>query len=330
MKQAFYLSAIVIMMLFVGCQPKKVNIGFLMDHDNIERWKKDKALFSEEIQNLGGEVWVEVAGSDATKQYEQALNLIGKGADVLVIVPVDLNQAGSIAQKAFEADVPVISYDRLIKNGPLAFYISTNNIEIGELQAKSLTQIKASGRYVLISGPSRDNNAILLRKGWYNILQPGIDNGSITIVKDATANAWAADEAYFAIKDLINTNQEFDAIIAGNDVLASGALMAMKEYNLEGKILLAGQDAELEALRNIVVGNQTITIAKPIDKLAKAAAQAAMNVATGKNFDYGNNTTDNGLMQVPTILLQARAVNKKNIVLTIQWDDHTDNQNIYE
>lgn len=330
MKQILILAIVFLHILWAGCQEKKTTIGFLMDTETIERWKKDKALFIEEVNKLGGEVLVEVAESDAQKQYNQAVELISKGIDVLVVIAVDMEKASLIATKAFEANIPVISYDRLIKNSPLAFHITTNNIEIGELQADYLTKIKQKGNYVLITGPVSDNNASLLRKGWYNILQPAIDNQSIRIVKDYQAKAWVAHEAYFTIKELINNKIQFDAIIAGNDVLASGALMALNEFNLQGKILLAGQDAELAALRNIVAGNQTITIAKPIDKLAKAAAMAAMNVAKGKNVNYNNNTTDNGLIKVPTIMLPARVVNQKNIVLTIRWDDNTDQQEIYE
>lgn len=301
-----------------------------MDNESIERWKKDKALFVENVTNLGGEVVVAIADSDAKKQHDQAMEMIKQGVDVLVIIPVDMQQGAIIAQEAYSANVPVISYDRLIKNAPLAFYVATDNIQIGEMQADYIKKIKASGNYMLITGPENDNNATLLRRGWLNILQPSIDNKSITIVKDTYTNAWVADEAYFKVKEMLGNGTQVDAIIAGNDVLATGALMALNEVNQQGKVLLAGQDAELAALRNIVAGHQTITIAKPIDKLAKAAAQAAMSVALGKNINYDNTTTDNGLMKVPTITLQARVVNKKNIVLTVEWEDNTDHQNIFE
>ncbi len=330
MKHIVVLSLILFHVFSFSCQETKTTIGFLMDNENIERWKKDKSVFIEEVNKLGGEVLVEVAQSNAQNQYDQAARLIERGVDVLVIIPVDMEKAALIGTKAFEARIPVISYDRLIKNCPLACHVTTNNIEIGELQADYLKKVKGKGNYVLISGPESDNNATLLRKGWYNILQPGIDKQEIKIVKDYFAKAWIADEAYFIIKELINNKTSIDAIIAGNDVLASGALMALNEFNLQGKVLLAGQDAELSALRNIVAGNQTITIAKPIDKLAKAAAYAAMNIANGKNIEYNGNTTENGLMKVPTIMMQARIVNKKNIVLTLQWEDNIDSQDIYE
>ncbi len=330
MKQVLLLLFASLMIISTGCSNKKTTIGFLMDTENIERWKKDKELFIESVKSLDAEVVVAVAESDPQKQYDQALEMIKKGVEVLVIIPVDMERAGQIAEEAFKVNVPVISYDRLIRNGPLAFYISTDNIEIGKMQANYLKQIKASGNYVLITGPERDNNATLLRRGWHDELQPSIDNGSINIVKDVFSNAWVADEAYFVIKELIANDSQFDAIICGNDVLASGALMALNENNLQGKVLLAGQDAELMALRNIVAGHQTISIAKPIDKLARAAAQAAINVAEGKNIDYNNTTTDNGLMKVPTITLQARVVNKKNIILRVEWEDNTDNQEVFE
>jgi D-xylose ABC transporter substrate-binding protein len=318
MKHINRLLMIIATIVFVfGCN-QKPKIGFLMDDVKIERWKKDRDLFVEKVTELGGIPLVEIAGSDANLQLEQAITLLNKGVEVLVVVPVDQDAAAEIVRVAHKAEVPVISYDRLIKNCNLDFYVSTDNIEIGELQANYLTKSCPIGKYGLIGGPTTDNNAFLLHLGWNNILQPLIDKGDIILVFDEYCNAWNADDAYKIVRDYLELKPEIDAIIAGNDVLASGAIQALKDFHLEGRVLIAGQDADLLALRNIVAGNQTITIYKPIESIASNAAMAAIKMANGDNpMENMCITVNNGRKLVPSLLLNARVVNRQNIRMTV-------------
>ncbi|WP_439185673.1 substrate-binding domain-containing protein [Carboxylicivirga taeanensis] len=307
----------------------KPKVGFLMDSLEVERWDKDRALFEEKVKELGGIPLVEIAGSNADRQMEQAQKLIDEGVDVLVIVPVDLEKAGAIVKLAHKNYVPVISYDRLIKNCNLDYYISTDNINIGELQANYLTKISPTGNYILISGPTSDYNAYLLRLGWMNVLQPLVDKGDISIVLDEFSNFWLPDEAYRILSSYLKDNNDVDAVICGNDALASGAIAALQEYNKAGKVLLAGQDADIQAVRNIVAGNQTITIYKPIESLAYAAANAAIKIANGEAPSNMNITVNNGKRLVPAILLQASVVNSQNIKMTVIQEGYIGEQDIF-
>ncbi|TLX78238.1 sugar ABC transporter substrate-binding protein [Labilibacter sediminis] len=304
-------------LFFTNCTHKP-HVGLLMDSLKPERWEKDMALIEEKINELGGTCEVAIADSDADRQYDQAIEMINNGVEVLIIVPVDLEKAGDIVRYARKNYVPVISYDRLVRNCNLDYYISTDNIAIGELQAEYLTKIKPAGKYGIIGGATSDYNAYLLNLGQMNILQPLIEKGDVDIVFNEFTNNWSLHEGYEITNNYLSgENEGIDAIIASNDNIASGVISALKEHNLAGKVLLAGQDADIEAIRNIVGGNQTITIYKPIESLAFAASDAAIKIAKGKAPSNMNITINNGKRLVPAILLPARVVHKQNIKMTV-------------
>ncbi len=288
-----------------------------MDTTSLERWKKDKELFEKTAKGLGAIPIVRVADSDPNTQYKQAVELINEGIDVLVIIPVDLVKSCEIVKAAHAEDIPVISYDRLIKQCNVDYYISTDNINIGELQADYLSKVSPVGNYALISGPTTDNNTFLLHLGWLNILQPLIDKGDINIVIDKFSNFWLPDESYQLMKEYFKSGGKVDAIITGNDALATGAIMALKEFGYDGKVLVAGQDADINAVRNIVAGIQTITIYKPIESLIFAAVDAAIKIADGHAPSNLNITVNNGKKLVPAILLKAQVVTRQNIKMTV-------------
>lgn len=313
------LSQILILSLSIfllSCETKPT-IGFLVASLEQERWQKDIDNFETNVKDLGGISVVAVANSDEKTQYDQALKMIADGVDVLVVVPVNRAKACNIVKVAHKNSIPVISYDRLIKGCNLDYHISTDNIGIGELQANYLTKIKPKGKYGIIGGATTDNNAYLLKLGQMNILQPLIDNGALEIVFDSYTKNWSIHEGYEMTNRYLKKTDDIDAIIAGNDNLASGAIAALKEHNLEGKVLVAGQDADIEAIKNIVAGNQTITIYKPIESLAFAAADAAIKISKGIAPSNGSVTVNNGTRLVPAILLEAQIVNKQNIEMTV-------------
>jgi D-xylose ABC transporter substrate-binding protein len=299
-----------------GCN-NKPKIGFLMDTLTIKRWEKDKQLFEQKAKELGAIPLIRIADNDADRQLEQAQELLNNDVDVLVVIPCDLVKAGDIVKLAHEYEVPVISYDRLIKDCNLDYYISTDNINIGELQAGYISKIAPIGKYALIAGSTADNNAFLLHLGWMNILQPLIDKGDITIVMEEFTDFWLPDESYKLMHEFLSKGGEVDAIIAGNDALATGAIMALQEHNHDGKVLVAGQDADINAVRNIVAGTQTITIYKPIESLVHATISAAIKMTHGEAPSNMNLTVNNGKRLVPAILLKAQVVNRQNIKMTV-------------
>ena len=321
---------LLVFLLIAGCR-QKPEIGLLMDEIARERWVKDRDSFVQKVNDLGGSVTVKVADSDASVQFQQALEMINAGVDVLVIIPVDMTVSAGIVKMAKKQNIPVISYDRLIRDSDIDFYISTDNINVGEQMADFLTTVKPTGNYVLIGGPTTDNNSFQLHLGWMNILQPMIDKGDIHVVCHQFTDSWKPDGAYTLMTSVLNQGQTVDAVIAGNDALAQGAIQALTEHDLAGKVLVAGQDADIGAIRNIILGNQTITIYKPIESLAFNAADVAVKMAKGKKpSDNMSFTVNNGHRLVPAILLEGQVVNKQNIRMTVISEGFVAEKEIFE
>lgn len=321
---------LLVFLLLAGCN-QKPEIGLLMDTIARERWVKDRDAFVQKVNDLGGSVTVKVADSDASVQFQQALEMINAGVDVLVIIPVDMTVAAGIVKMAKKQNIPVISYDRLIRDSDIDFYVSTDNIDVGEQMANFLTTVRPTGNYVLIGGPTTDNNSFQLHLGWMNVLQPLIDKGDVKVVSHQFVEHWEPQDAYQLMSSVLNEGHSVDAVIAGNDALAQGAIDALAEHGMAGKALVAGQDADITAIRNIILGNQTITIYKPIESLAFNAADAAVKMAKGKKpSDNMSFTINNGHRLVPAILLSGQVVNKQNIRMTVISEGFVAEQEIFE
>src|SRR6266852_5258420 len=223
-----------------------VRIGFSMDTLKEERWQRDKQLVEQRCKEVGAECEVQVANGDDAVQTKQCDNFLTKGVDVLIVAPHNGQIAASIVEAAHRQGVPVISYDRLIRNSDVELYVSHQVVRIGQMQAQYALDKRPKGNYVLIGGSPTDNNALLLREGQMNILQPAVDRGDIKIVTMQYAKEWKAEEALRITEDaLTKTNSDIQAIVASNDGTAGGAISALPPQ-LVGKVLVTGQDAALD------------------------------------------------------------------------------------
>jgi D-xylose transport system substrate-binding protein len=334
MKRAAFLLTVIIFLIIVftnSCAEKRIKIGLLMDDIVLERWSKDKDLFIKRANEKNAQVLVEVANSDPEKQYNLAKKLLDEGIDILVLIPVDLNDAARIIQLAHQYKVRVLSYDRLVKNCNLDFYISFDNVEVGKIQAEYLAKICPRGNYALIGGATTDNNSILLKIGQMNVLQPYVERGDIRIIYDQFVDKWHQDEGYrHMINCLDISNNNINAVIAANDALATGAARALEERNMKGKVYIAGQDADLVACQRIVAGTQTITVYKPIEAIATKAADIAIKMAKKEDIESIQLTVNNGKKMVPALLLPPMLVNKETIRLTVIADGYLKENNIYQ
>ncbi len=318
--------------LFQSCAMKNqhVKVGLLIHALDKERWENDRNFIVQKVQDLGGTVKVRIAENDANKQLEQAKELLANGVNVLVVVPVDQFAAADIVKVAHQKNIKVISYDRLIKNCKLDYYVSTDNIEIGTLQAKYLTTIKPVGNYALIGGAERDNNSQFLYLGQMNVLQPLVEKGDIKIVYNVFTNYWGEKEGYKHAKKILKLKSGVDAIIAGNDAIAMGVLKALKEADKEGEVLVAGQDADLRNLQEIVAGNQACTIYKPYEKLAATVADIAVTLANCGECEKSYQTVSNGEVLVPAVFQHASIVNKENLKLTVISEGYQKAEEVYK
>ena len=309
---------------------KTIRIGLSMDTLKEERWQRDRDLFLARARELGAEVLVQSANGDDRVQTQQADNLLTQGVDVLVVIPHNGEIAASIVEAARARNVPVISYDRLIRSSEPALYISFDNEKVGELQARYLLERAPKGNYLLIGGAPTDNNALLFRKGQMNVLQPAVDRGDVKIVSNLFAKDWLASEALRIAEDaLTKSGNQVAAVVASNDATAGGAVSALEKVGLAGKVLVSGQDADLPALQRIVAGTQSMTVYKPVHLLARRAAEAAVSLARGEKIPT-TAAINNGKTDVPSILLEPVVVDKGNIVETVVKDGYQKLDAIYE
>lgn len=307
-----------------------LTIGLSMDTIEEERWLKDRDMFVEAVEKLGARVKVKTANGNDALQISQAETLISQGIDLLVLVPHNAEAAATIVGKAQMADVPVISYDRLVKNANIDLYISFDNEQIGVLQAEAVTKIVPKGNYVYIGGPVTDNNALLMREGVYSVLQPYIERGDITVVYDQWTDAWLPINAKKNMQAALEVNgDQIDAVIAANDATAGAAYDALAEYGLSGEIPIVGQDAELLGLQRIVNGGQIMTVYKSIKALTEQAAEISVQMARGETVET-DLTINNGKKDVPTVLLTPVAVTKDNIEETVIADGFHEAEDIFQ
>ena len=301
-----------------------ISIGFSMDTLKEERWQRDKDLVEKRSKELGHQISVQVANGDDSLQIKQAENLLTQGVDVLIVAPHNGEVAASIVEAAHRQGVPVISYDRLIKNSDVDLYLSHQVVKMGEMQAQYLLDHvnKKPANFVIVGGSPTDNNALLLHQGQMNVLKPAVDRGDVKIVADQYAKEWQPNEALKIVENALTlVNNQVDAVVCSNDGTARGAVQALEGQNLAGKVLVSGQDADLASLKLIVEGKQTMTVYKSIQPLAYGAVDAAVKMARGEQVTT-TETIDNGFKKVPAILLAPVAVDRNNILSSIVKDGY--------
>lgn len=302
-----------------------------MDDSDYGRWIKDKELFINQIQELDGEVIFRASEGDIEKQLDLANEILKEDVKVLVIVPSDQAYAARIVKLAHDRKVKVISYDRLIKDCYLDFYISFDNMQVGEMQAKYLTTVCPKGNYAILGGSVSDNNSYMLKLGQLNILQPLVERGDIKIIYDQYVTNWSPAEGYRLMKECMDKHLKPDAVIAANDQLAEGAIRALKDAGVDSLPFISGQDADENACKRIIDGTQTMTVYKPIGEIACKAAEIAIQLATKGTLPNTNISINNGTRRVPTILLPPVIVNRETINLTVVADGYLkENKNISE
>jgi D-xylose transport system substrate-binding protein len=327
------LAVAVAVMVLVGCGPKntsKIKIGLSLDTLKEERWQHDRDFFTAKAKALGAQVLVQAANNDAALQNSQAEDLLTEGVNVLVVVPHDAKSAATIVEAAHKAGVPVLSYDRLIRDSDVDLYVSFDNFKVGQLQAGYLLKEKPKGNYLLVEGAPTDNNAHLFHDGQMSILGPAVKRGDVKIVADQWAADWTAVNGLKITENaLTQNNNKIDAVVAANDTLAGAAIQALGEQNLVRKVAVSGQDADLAGCQRIAAGTQSMTIYKPIQKLAEKAAELAVALAQKQPVTNKMTTVNNGKADIPSILLDPIQVDKANLDSTVIADGYQKKESVY-
>jgi len=314
---------IFIALLFTTCKEQKsqFKVGFLFSTLDSKRWYKEKEYFEEKIKEYGGTVLVKIADRDDLKQYQQALELIAEGVDIIAISVANANTATAIIRDAHKSGIKVIAYDRFIKNCELDFFITFDGEKVGELLAEFMINKVPQGNYVLLNGDIKDENAIIFQKGVFKILQPYIDSKKINLVYSGYMEDWLGiNAAFYTDKIFEFSNVEINAIISTYDGLSDGIASVLKERNLTYKIPITGQDAEVAACNRIMNGEQAMTIYKPGKALAYKCAEIVIQLLKNEKIE-GLKYINNGRIDVPSVVLEPIAVDKSNMESTVVADD---------
>src|SRR5512137_822251 len=309
-RKILYVAMLVILVVsLIGCAPKtstsgKIKVGLSFSDYATERWPIESAEMTKLLQKDGYEVIVQEADHDVKLQSDQIDNMVSQGIKGLIVIAEDGDAAVTPVEKAVAAGVKVIAYDRLIKTSKISAYLSFDNTEVGRNEADGV--VKALGldkgnptwtkdnpvKMVLSGGSPTDNNAILVRNGQMEVLQPYIDKGVVKIVADQWVENWDAAKALAMMENILTAQKnQVDAVVASNDGTALGELQALAAQGLAGKVPISGQDATADGCNSIVRGEQTVSVFKDtrllspkavdmIDALIKGQAPAGLKTFT--------------------------------------------------
>ncbi len=293
-------------------EEKKIQIGLTFDSFVIERWQRDRDVFVSVAKELGAEVNVQNANGDVEEQKRQIDYFIQKGMDVIVIIAIDPEELRESVARAKDAGIKVVSYDRLIDDADVDLYISFDNEMVGTLMGEALADagLGEGGYVIMLCGSPTDNNVPLVEGAFKRLMA----KHRVTVLDSVHAENWRAEEAaaYIYANPLVIAKA--DAIMCGNDDLATQTVRALAETRQAGDILVVGQDADLAACQRIVEGTQVMTVYKPVERLATRAAEEAVALAKGEKV-AGDDVAliDSGAYKVPYIGLEPIRVNRGNI-----------------
>lgn len=303
----------------------KTKIGLLLPENHTVRYEGfDKPLIEKKIGKLCGDCTMEYANArqDVAAQQQQMDSMITNGADVLILDPVDAKSIRSSVQKAHQAGVPVVAYDRLAE-GPISGYVSFDGEQVGRLQGTALLDALGNrahrSRIVMMNGDMSDPDAALYKKGALSVLK-----GEVEIAKSYNTTEWKPENANADMSGAIASlgADAIDGVYAANDGLASGVISALKAARIAPLPPVTGQDASLAGVQNIVNGNQYMSVYKPYEPEAAAAAAMAVALAHGKGLGdiaetrISSPTTKN----TPAVLLTPVSLTAGNIKETVVHD----------
>ena len=300
----------------------QIQIGMTFDSFLLERWQRDRDVFVSAAQELGAEVNVQNANGDLEEQISQIEYFIEKDVDAIVIVAHDCGGLTEAVEEAHEQGIAVIAYDRLILNSNVDLYISFDNEEVGRLMGEHMREhLGGEGKILQVCGPLTDNNVPLVMSGF----EEALSGSDIRIGATEYAENWLSETGFTAADAYLETGQTPDGIMCGNDAIAGQAIRALSERGLAGSVCVVGQDADLDACQRVVEGTQCMTVYKPVEKLARRAAELSVALARG-DMIVATETVYDGIYEVPYERLEPEAVTKENMdeVITGKYHEESD------
>ncbi|OCJ16178.1 sugar ABC transporter substrate-binding protein [Rhizobium sp. AC44/96] len=311
----------------------KGTVGIAMPTKSSARWIDDGNNIVKQLQEAGYSTDLQYADDDIPNQLSQIENMVTKGAKVLVIAAIDGTTLSDVLQKAHDAGIKVIAYDRLIRDsGNVDYYATFDNFKVGVLQAGSIVDAlglkdgKGPFNIELFGGSPDDNNAFFFYDGAMSVLQPYIDSGKLVVKSGQTGMdkvgtlRWDPATAQARMDNLLSANYtdaKVNAVLSPYDGLSIGIISSLKGVGYgsgdQPLPVVSGQDAEVPSVKSIIAGEQHSTIFKDTRDLAKVTVGMVNALMEGKEPEVNDTKTyDNGVKVVPSYLLTPVAVDKTN------------------
>lgn len=308
-------------------------IAFLLPDSRSARYEnQDRPLFQSKLEAVCPDCTVlyRNANGDGAAQEQQADYVLGAGANVLVLDPVDASTALAIASSASRHHVPVVAYDAMVSDAAaVKYYVGFDNAAIGALQGTSLLSALKTVRpsVVMLNGDPANTGAAVLKDAVHKAI-----DGKVTVAREFDTPASSSDGAQLEMTQaLAALNDQVDGVYAANDEMASGAVSALKQAKLKTMPPVTGGDTELSAVQRIVTGDQYMTVYRPVRQEAEAAAEVAYDLAFGIKVAASltsGHTVNNGAADVPAVLIQPVAVTRRTLLSTVVADGFWTRQDI--
>ena len=287
------------------------------------RWEGfDKPMLEAALKAEGLDPDIQNAQGDVQKFSTLADGMINDGVKVLIIASINSEIGGTVAQKANAQGIPTIDYDRLNLGGSSDYYVSFDNVKVGELQGQGMADAlksKKGAQVIEIEGAPTDNNATLFHEGQEKVLKPLYEDGTLKLVQSQAIDNWDNQKGGTVFEQILTSNGgKVDGVVAANDGLAGAIITVLKKNGLNGKVPVTGQDATADGLKAILAGDQYMTVFKPIKQEAEATAKLAAALAagdTGAADKIATDTSDDpeGKRQVKSVLSEPFLITKNEV-----------------
>jgi D-xylose transport system substrate-binding protein len=296
----------------------------LPDSASAVRWETADRRYLQEAFDAAG-IEADIQNAQGSTQTFQTIadQMILNGVDVLMIVNLDSGSGAAVLQKARDAGIGTIDYDRLTLNGGADYYVSFDNVAVGRLQGEGLVRCLeekgvADPRVVYLNGSPTDNNATLFREGYHGVLSA---DSNITLVEEQSVPDWDGTQAGVLFDQMFTAAAAgggIDGVLAANDTLGNAAITVLKREGLNGQVPVTGQDASVAGLQNILAGDQCMTVYKAIEREANAAAELAIALARGETPSGLTSVldTESG-EEVPSRLEEPQAIFKDDVKVVV-------------
>ncbi len=296
---------------------KTPHIGVILpDSKSSARWETaDRKYLQAAFEAAGVKYTIQNAQDDKNAFQTLADQMITSGVNVLMIVNLDSGTGKAVLDKAKAQGVATIDYDRLTLNGGAEYYVSFDNVGVGKLQGEGLVKCLADKKVAnpvvaYLNGSPTDNNATLFKEGYDSVIKPKFDSKEFTKGPDEAVPGWDNNTGGTMFEQMLTkAGGKIDGVLAANDGLGNAAITILKKNGLNGKVPVTGQDATVQGLQNILMGDQCMTVYKAVKQEADKAAELAIGLAKGTRIPVSQKVTDpESKKDVPAVLLTPKSI----------------------